>query len=128
MYKRDLIKSEIENLALVLAKILGLKQIGKVLEAEQTFNDTINKDFGLNPQLINSADTKQFLVWLNESTLPPEKLGSLSEFLYWKFTQDENPNKQLAIMLNAVYNKLIIEHKIVHLDQLQKQEHVKKYL
>lgn len=128
MYKRDLIKSEIENLALVLAKILGLKQIGNVVEAEQTFNDTINKDFGLNPQLINSADTKQFLIWLNESTLPPEKLSSLSEFLYWKFTQDENPNKQLAIMLNAVYNKLIIEHKIVHLDQLQKQEHVKKYL
>lgn len=128
MYRKDLITAEIEKLAQVLARIMGLKLELKLVEAEVLFDETMEKSFGLDPSLLSSADDSLFDAWLNASDLAPEKLDSLSEFLYYELGQSDDRNKQIAPKLNLVYEKLSTHFKIVHLVNLHRQKTIQQYL
>ncbi len=126
MYKRDLITAEIEKLAQVLARIMGLKLELRLDEAEALFQQTLENSFGLSTQVL--FDTALFEDWLNESTLPPEKLDSLSEFLYYELGVSEEKNSLIAPKLNLIYEQLSHKHKIVHLVNLHRQKTIQQYL
>ncbi|MES2651936.1 MAG: hypothetical protein V4663_09350 [Bacteroidota bacterium] len=126
MYKRDLITAEIEKLAQVLVRIMGLKLELRLDEAEALFQQTLENSFGLSTQVL--FDTALFEDWLNESTLPPEKLDSLSEFLYYELGVSEEKNSLIAPKLNLIYEQLSHKHKIVHLVNLHRQKTIQQYL
>ena len=128
MYKRDLITAEIEKLAQILAKIMGLKLEAKLTEADQLFEETMNNSFGLSLQILQGADLSLFENWLVESNLPPEKLDSLSEFLYYELGVSLIRNQIIAPKLNLVYEKLANQHKIVHLVNMHRQKTIQQYL
>jgi len=128
MYKRDLITAEIEKLAQILAKIMGLKLEAKLTEADQLFEETMNNSFGLSLQILQGADLSLFENWLIESNLPPEKLDSLSEFLYYELGVSLIRNQIIAPKLNLVYEKLANQHKIVHLVNMHRQKTIQQYL
>jgi len=128
MYKRDLITAEIEKLAQILAKIMGLKLEAKLTEADQLFEETMNNSFGLSLQILQGADLSLFQNWLIESNLPPEKLDSLSEFLYYELGVSLIRNQIIAPKLNLVYEKLANQHKIVHLVNMHRQKTIQQYL
>ena len=128
MYKRDLITAEIEKLAQILAKIMGLKLEAKLTEADQLFEETMNNSFGLSLQILQGADLSVFENWLTESNLPSEKLDSLSEFLYYELGVSLIRNQIIAPKLNLVYEKLANQHKIVHLVNMHRQKTIQQYL
>lgn len=128
MYKRDLITSEIEKLAQILAKIMGLKLEAKLTEADQLFEETMNNSFALPLQILQGADLSLFENWLTESNLAPEKLDSLSEFLYYELGVSLIRNQIIAPKLNLVYEKLANQHKIVHLVNMHRQKTIQQYL
>jgi len=128
MYRKDLITAEIQKLAEVLAKIMGLKLEGKLKEAESIFNETMEKSFVLPQEILLSNDPLVFENWLNENDLSPEKLDSLSEFLYYELGVSENRNKIIAPKLNLIYQQLADKHKIVHLVNLHRQKTIQQYL
>lgn len=128
MYRRDLITSEIERLAQVLARIMGLKLDSKLDEAEVLFQQTLEDSFDLSHELLSAEDISLFNDWLATSALSAEKLDSLSEFLYYELGQSENRNKLIAPKLDKIYNELSNKHKIVHLVNLHRQKTIQQYL
>ncbi|WP_293304178.1 hypothetical protein [Pedobacter sp. UBA5917] len=128
MYRRDLITAEIQKLAQVLARIMGLKLEGKLAEASVIFDETMQSGFQLPKEILESEDLTVFEKWLTEDNLPPEKLDSLSEFLYYELGISEERNKLIAPKLNLVYQYLSDQHKIVHLVNLHRQKTIQQYL
>jgi hypothetical protein len=128
MYRRDLITAEIQKLAQVLARIMGLKLEGKLTEANQLFDETMESGFQLPKEILEQEDLTVFENWLNNSNLPPEKLDSLSEFLYYELGVSQEKNQMIAPKLNLVYQYLSDQHKIVHLVNLHRQKTIQQYL
>lgn len=128
MYKRDLITAEIEKLAQVLARIMGLKLELKLTEAAALFEETLENNFGLPLAILSHSDIKSFKDWLEANTLSAEKLDSLSEFLYYELGISESKNQLIAPKLNLIYDQLSNKHKIVHLVNLHRQKIIQQYL
>lgn len=128
MYRRDLLKSEIERLAQVLARIMGLKLDGKPDEALAVFNETIQTAFLLDEAILNNPDISIFKDWLDKADLSPEKLDSLSEFLYYELGTSTERNQLIAPKLNLIYLQLSEKYKMVHLVNLHRQEIIQQYL
>ena len=128
MYRRDLITAEIERLAQVLARIMGLKLESKLAEAELLFQQTLEGSFGLSTDLLSDLDLSSFEMWLSTSELSAEKLDSLSEFLYYELGVSKERNQLIAPKLNLIYNELSEKHKIVHLVNLHRQKTIQQYL
>jgi hypothetical protein len=128
MYRKDLITAEIQKLAEVLARIMGLKLEGKLEDAQSVFNETMEKSFLLPVEILESDDFLIFESWLEKGNLPPEKLDSLSEFLYYELGTSAERNKIIAPKLNLVYQFLADKHKIVHLVNLHRQKTIQQYI
>ncbi len=128
MYRKDLITAEIERLAQVLARIMGLKLEGDLAKANALFNETIENSFKLSPAILEDSDITAFENWLNETDLPAEKLDSLSEFLYYELGISPQRNALVAPRLNLIYKVLAEKHKIVHLVNFHRQEIIQQYL
>ncbi|RDC54863.1 hypothetical protein DU508_18760 [Pedobacter chinensis] len=128
MYRRDLLTAEIQKLAQVLARIMGLKLEGKLEDAQQVFDETMENSFGLPKEILEGQDIIGFEDWLHRVDLAPEQLDSLSEFLYYELGISENRNSLIAPKLNLVYQYLADRHKIVHLVNLHRQKSIQQYL
>lgn len=128
MYRKDLITAEIQRLAEVLAQMMGLKLEGKLKEAEAIFNETMQNKFDLDPAILAQTTSNEFDNWLHHQNLSPEKLDTLSEFLYYELGISEERNQAVAPKLNLIYNFLSAQHKIVHLVNLHRQETIQQYL
>ncbi|SOD20559.1 hypothetical protein [Pedobacter xixiisoli] len=128
MYRKDLITAEIERLAQVLARIMGLKLEGDLAQASLLFNETLNNAFKLPSVILEDGNVTTFEKWLTETDLPAEKLDSLSEFLYYELGISIERNKLIAPRLNLIYKVLAEKHKIVHLVNFHRQEVIQQYL
>jgi len=128
VFRKDLITAEIQKLAEVLARIMGLKLEGKLEDAVKMFEEAMEKNFLLPIDVLENQDLSRFEIWLTSSDLTPEKLDSLSEFLYYELGVSEQRNKTIAPKLNLVYNYLSDKHKIVHLVNLHRQKTIQQYL
>lgn len=128
MYRKDLITAEIQKLAEVLARIMGLKLEGKFKEAQSLFDESMEKSFTLPVDILEGTDLAAFENWLKESNLEPEKLDSFSEFLYYELGISAERNSIIAPKLNLVYEFLSDKHKIVHLVNLHRQKTIQQYL
>ena len=128
MYRKDLITAEIQKLAEVLARIMGLKLEGKLRDAQAMFDETMEKSFTLAPGSLENTDLTIFKIWLESANLTPEKLDSLSEFLYYELGVSGERNKLIAPKLNMIYNYLSDKHKVVHLVNLHRQKTIQQYI
>lgn len=128
MYRKDLITAEIEKLAQVLARIMGLKLELKLEEADILLQQTLENSFGLSKTVLADEDDTAFEEWLKTNTLSAEQLDSLSEFLYYELGISEQKNRSIAPKLNRLYDYLSNQHKIVHLVNLHRQKTIQQYL
>ena len=97
--------TEFERLAQVLAKIMGLKVELRLKEAEILFEETLLAGFGLPKPLLLDIDIKPFLNWLEQANLAPEKLNTLTDFLFSELDFERNPiiSQLYAQKLNLIY-------------------------
>lgn len=128
MYRRDLLTAEIDRLAQVLARIMGLKLEGDLESAKQLFDETISNSFKLSVETLEDSNINSFEKWLAETDLPAEKLDSLSEFLYYELGASAQRNVLIAPKLNLIYKVLAEKHKVVHLVNFHRQEIIQQYL
>ncbi|KQN28633.1 hypothetical protein ASE92_19960 [Pedobacter sp. Leaf41] len=128
MYRKDLITAEIQKLAEVLARIMGLKLEGKLRDAQAMFDETMEKSFTLATGSLEDTDLAIFKTWLESVNFSPEKLDSLSEFLYYELGVNAERNKLIAPKLNMIYNYLSDKHKIVHLVNMHRQKTIQQYI
>ncbi|RZJ79089.1 MAG: hypothetical protein EOO47_11855 [Flavobacterium sp.] len=130
MYRKDLITSEIERLAQVLARIMGLKVELKLKEAELLFEETLSSGFGLTKSLLLDIDNEPFYIWLKQADLAPEKLNTLTDFLFSELDFERNPiiSQLYAKKLNLIYQFLVDRHQIVHLINMGRQKYIQQYI
>ena len=130
MYRKDLITSEIERLAQVLARIMGLKVELKLKEAELLFEETLSSGFGLTKSLLLAIDNEPFSTWLKQADLAPEKLNTLTDFLFSELDFEGNPiiSQLYAQKLNLIYQFLVDRHQIVHLINMGRQKYIQQYI
>lgn len=130
MYRRDLITAEIQKLAQVLARIMGLKLEGKLSEADDLMEESLIKEFGLMPEDLFIRSNTEFEELITEHAFPAEKLEMLSQFLYAQFeaTQHSDRNDALAQKLMVVYRILEVQHRIVSMTNLDRQKIISQYL
>ena len=130
MYRKDLITAEIEKLAQVLAKIMGLKIDLKLDEADQLLTDTLANSFGLPIAVLYNPDGSTFEKWLLDNNLPAEKLDLLSQFIFNQLDQQNQngSNKVLSQNLSLIYQTLANKHHIVHLTHLDRSKIIQQYL
>ncbi|SHG85175.1 hypothetical protein [Pedobacter caeni] len=130
MYRKDLITAEIQKLAQVLARIMGLKLEGKQEEAEELFLESLLKEFGITEAQLFSKQNDEFEPLITDSALPAEKLEMLSQFLYAEFNPSlpSERNDALAEKLILIYQTLEVKHRIVSMINLDRQKKVQQYL
>ncbi|WP_214229351.1 hypothetical protein [Pedobacter sp. B4-66] len=130
MLRRDLITAEIQKLAQVLARIMGLKLEGKLAEADDLLIESLANDFGITPEELYSTSSDEFDVLLTEKAFPAEKLEMLSQFFYSQFDRSViNPrNDSFAEKLSLIYRILETKHHIVNMTNLDRQKLVDQYL
>jgi len=130
MYRRDLLTAEIQKLGLALARILGLKEQGKLEEADNGLNEIFENEFGILFSDLIASDMENFAVFLTDKNFPSEKLDMFSQFVYLKFNPvliDET-SLSLAKKLQLIYQTLEIKHHVVNMINLGRQKTVEQYL
>ncbi len=85
MERRDLLKDQIEQLGKVLGKILadfmGMADGGDVLEAENSCNQRVLDESGIDVEKMVSLSGQELLDYVNELELAPLHLEILSGYL-----------------------------------------------
>jgi hypothetical protein len=130
MIRRDLLKSEIEKIAEVIAKILRLRNNGQQQDAYKLFLDTLEKHFGIDQDILFNKDLNCFKNYLaDQETNGFEKLESLAEIIYQELCSADDDHKTLfAQQLDLIYKHLNNHFKVLNLNNIAKQTEIQKYL
>ncbi|WP_158797837.1 hypothetical protein [Pedobacter sp. L105] len=130
MYRRDLLTAEIQKLAQALARIMGLQLEGKLEEADNELEHTLEEEFGIFLPDLLASSLEDFLAFLAKKDFSPEKLDLFSQLLYLKFEPAEaaDKNKSLAEKLQAIYQILEVKHHVINMINLGRQKSVKQHL
>lgn len=130
MYRRDLLTAEILKLAQALAKLMGLKQEGKLEEADRSIDELLENDFGILYTDLLQCSLEDFEVFLQQKDFPAEKLDFFSQLLYLKFnTEDQSiKNILLAKKLKLIYQTLEIKHHVINMISIGRQKSIAQYL
>ncbi|UKT64181.1 hypothetical protein [Pedobacter mucosus] len=130
MYRKDLITAEIQKLAQILAKIMGLKIDGDLEESDQLFEDSLLSEFNLVLVDLLEYNKSEFEQYLRNQNFATEKLDLLSQFLFFKLEsfQNTSENKDIAERLLQLYNFIELEHHTFSMENLTRQKQVEKFL
>jgi hypothetical protein len=130
MYRRDLLTAEIQKLAQALARLMGLKQLGKLEEADKGIDELLENDFGILFSDLINCSPDDFEAFLQQQDFPPEKLDMFSQLLYIKFNGENltKENISLAEKLKLIYQTLEIKHHVVNMINLGRQKSITQYL
>lgn len=130
MYRRDLLTAEIQKLAQALAKIMGLKQEGKLEEADAGIDAMLELDFGILYSDLLASSPEDFTAFVTEKDFPAEKLDVFSQLLYLKFNPSAvtEENKSVAEKLQVIYKTLEVKHHVINMISIGRQKSIEQYL
>lgn len=122
--------AEIQKLAQVLARIMGLKLEGKLEESEDLFKESLLKEFEISEEDLFSSSGKEFNTLLLKKEFPAEKLDMLSQFLYAELapSTESERNRLIAEKLLIIYQALEEQHHIISMMNMDRQKKIQQYL
>jgi len=130
MIRKDFIEAEIQKLAQVLARIIGLKNDGHLDEATELANQTIADEFSLSRDFLETSSVEDFGEWLNTKNYSPEKLNLLGSLLFesvYPFNETEE-TLQVLHKTALVLNRLETEYHQQSLENLHRRDQIDKFL
>lgn len=110
--RQDYLKKQIDQMARVLAKLLGdiigLKNDMRISEAEEIVNTVSEKDLGFNFDEVIQKENEELLNYLlNEKQFSTETIEAIANILYELGEIMGDKNKQLNYFKKAI---LLFEH------------------
>ena len=122
--------AEIQKLAKVISRIIGLKNEIKNDEAEELIKRTLTENFGLNFESLFKESPAEFDVILKSKSYSSEKLDLLGQLLFEAAHPFEDiPETDSILHKVLVIFKLIEEdHHMQSFDNLNKREMIDKFL
>ncbi|MFA6086392.1 hypothetical protein [Mucilaginibacter sp.] len=123
MQQHDYILNEARKLALILAKLMGLKVEGREEDYLQYFNSTLQDEYSIElEELLNLSDD-EFADALKKADHSADKLNALSQMLYM-FAEPFEANEDTAAILKKVmiiFDLLETQHHFESFENLNKR-------
>lgn len=108
MIRKDFVEAEIQKMAQVLAKILGLKNDGNVDEGIDLSFEALDDYFGLKKEDLLSSSLEDFQALLEEKTYSAEKLNLLAQLLFETvYPFQDSPETYLVLHKTAAILNLL---------------------
>lgn len=130
MIRKDFIEAEIQKLNQVLARIIGLKNDGKVDDATDLAFSTLNNDFQLSQESLESDPLSDFELWLRNQKFTGEKLNVLGALLFesvYPFLETAE-TRQILHKTALILNLLETEYHQQSFENLHRREQIDKFL
>ncbi|WP_129718116.1 hypothetical protein [Pedobacter sp. SYP-B3415] len=129
MYRRDLLTAEIQKLAQVLARILGLKNENRDDEAAETFSESLRAFFDLTAaQLV--LPENEFEALLDERNFEAGKVDYLGQLMHVQFDPALKTGENIALAKNLLLLYALLEnkHHLQSFGNLSIQQQLKNFL
>jgi hypothetical protein len=127
--QHDYILNETRKMALLLAKLFGLKAESNEEEYRQYLNTVLQDEYNAElDELLQTSET-DFVSMLKTRAYSAEKLNALSQMLY-VFAEPFNADEETAAILNkvlAIFDRLEEEHHYESFDNLNKRNHILRF-
>jgi hypothetical protein len=126
MMQRDYMLNEARKMALLLAKLMGLKTESSDEEYQQYFNSILQDEYNTELDDLLKASETDFSAMLNQRAYSAEKLNALSQMLY-VFAEPFNADEETASILKkvlAIFDVLESDHHYESFDNLNKRNHI----
>ena len=123
MQQRDYILNEARKLALLLAKLLGLKAEDKEEEYRKYFNEILQDEYNAELEALLQLNDTDFNDTLDKANYSAEKLNMLSQMLYM-FAEPFEATDETASLLQkvlAIYDLLETKYHFESFDNLTKR-------
>lgn len=130
MIRKDFIEAEIQKLAQIIAKILGLKNEGQLDTALELSQKTLAENFGFDKQFLETGTVEEFEVQLKNRNYSPEKLSTLVQILFESSYPFQDTEECISIMHKTAFvlNYLETEHHQQSFENLSRREMIDNFL
>lgn len=130
MIRKDFIEAELQKLAQIIAKIIGLKNEGKLDEALELSQHSLAENFGFDKKLLEQGSVEEFETELKNRNYTAEKLHLLAQILFESSYPFQDTEECVAIMhkVALVLNLLETEHHQQSFDNLSRREMIDNFL
>ena len=130
MIRKDFIEAEIQKLAQIIAKIIGLKNDGKLDEALEISQQAISESFGFDQKFLEQSSVEEFKAELENRNYSAEKLNALAQILFESSYPFQDTEECVAVMhkVALVLNLLETEHGQQSFENLSRREMIDNFL
>jgi hypothetical protein len=130
MIRKDFIEAEIQKLAQIIAKIIGLKNDGRLDEAIEISQQTISENFGFDKKFLEQGSVEEFEAELKSRNYSAEKLNALAQILFESSYPFQDTEECVAVMhkVALVLNLLETEHHQQSFENLSRREMIDNFL
>lgn len=130
MIRKDFVEAEIQKLAQVLAKILGLKNDGNVDEGIDTAFETLADSFGLSREDLELTSVEDFQAHLASTSYSPEKLNLMAQLMFETVYPFQEVEETFLILHKtaAVINLLETVHHQQSFENIARREQINTFL
>jgi hypothetical protein len=130
MIRKDFIEAEIQKLAQIIAKIIGLKNDGNLDEALEISQQTISENFGFDKKFLEQASVEEFETELRSRNYSAEKLNALAQILFESSYPFQDTEECVAVMhkVALVLNLLETDHHQQSFENLSRREMIDNFL
>ena len=130
MYQRDYLLTETRKLALLLAKLMGLKVEEDRGEYVEQFNDILQDEYNIELEKLIGLNDDEFIAGLNSSRYSAEKLNALAQMLY-VFAEPFKLDDETKLILKKVliiFDLLEQHHHYQSFENIDKRNIIYKHL
>lgn len=130
MIRKDFVEAEIQKLAKVLARILGLKNDGNVDEGIETAFEAIAESFGLSREDLEQTSVEDFQAYLARKSYSPEKLNLMAQLMFETVYPFQEVDETFLILHKtaAVINLLETDHHQQSFENIARREQINTFL
>ena len=130
MLNRDIVLAEVQKLALILARLVGLKEDGKQAEFTQLAEDTALKEYDITWDSLLDLSPADFAEWLSQNSMSADKLDAFAQLLYLH-SEPFNPDNDSVVNLQKIlltYDLLEQKHHRQSLDNINRRKQIEEFL
>jgi len=130
MYKESFIDNEIRKLALIFARLMGLKADGKADEFVQLADSTLLNEYNIDWDELLGMPLNDFEALLQNSNYNADKLDMLAQILYLRAGPFDASDKTLACLQKVLLIFGMLEKKYhgQSLGNINKRNFINQYL
>lgn len=130
MIRKDFVEAEIQKLAQIIAKIIGLKNDGNLDQALEASRQCLSESFGLDQQLLDNGTIEEFEQVLKSRNYSAEKLNALAQLLFENAHPFQDTEECVAVVRKTalVLNLLETEHHQQSFENISRREIIDNFL